>query len=107
MSKKRERNITFESSLAEGRNIGVEEVNQIYDLIGRHGWPADVRTFEVKFGKDSTDDPAVWIWYLVQDDHNPSAEKITKLNQFANSVRDDRFKANIKYWPYIDFRAVL
>jgi len=98
---------TFETSVEEARSIGasVDEVRRIHELVKRHRFPADVRSFEVNFGRDSTGDPAVWIWFLVQDDNNPSEEKIDGLNQFANSVRSDLLKADLRYWPYIDFRA--
>jgi hypothetical protein len=101
--------LTFESSVAEGAGVGasMEEVRKIHDLIKQEQPPADVQpSFEVSFGKDWAGDPAVWVWFRVLDDQNPSAGKISRLNQFANSVRDRLLGANIKYWPYIDFRTV-
>jgi hypothetical protein len=102
---------TFESSLAQGRSIGAsaEEVKKIHDLVKQvkhQARPTDVRSFELNFGSDSTGDPAVWVWFLVQEDQNPSAEKIARLDRFAKAVRDALLGANIKYWPYVDFRAV-
>ena len=98
---------TLETLVEEAMTIGAspQEVHQIHDSVKRHPLPANVRSFEVNFGRDSTGDPAMWIWFLVDNDNNPSKEKIDELNRFANSVRSDLLKANLRYWPYVDFRA--
>jgi hypothetical protein len=48
----------------------------------------------------------VWIWFLVDEDDDPSKQKLAALNEFADSVQSDLLKADLRYWPHISFRAV-
>jgi hypothetical protein len=108
MSKKPKRRTQLDENLVrEGMGIGAsaDEVRRIHASVKHQQLPADVRSFEVKFGTDATGDPAVWIWFLVDEDNNPSHEKIRGLNRFADKVRSELLKMNLRYWPYIDFRA--
>ena len=107
MSKSPVRKRTFKDLVADARDIGVspEEVRQIQKVVKQHRFPPDVQAVEVNFGRDWTGDPAAWIVYLVEDDLNPSKEKISGLNKFADAVRSALLKTRPRYWPYIDFRA--
>jgi hypothetical protein len=100
-------NDSLQASLATARRFGAstQEVRKIHDLVKRHKSPANVRSFEVRFGKDSTGDPAVWIRFLVDDDLNPSQKQISQLTEFGNKVRSELLGADIRYWPYVEFRA--
>jgi len=97
----------FKDLVEDARTIGISpgEVRRIQEVVKRHRFPADVQSVEVNFGRDWVGAPAAWILFSVQDDLNPSKEKISGLNKFADSVRDDLLKTHPSYWPYIDFRA--
>ncbi len=99
---------TFQELVDDAREIGVsrDEVRQVRAIIKRHRFPPDVKAVELKFGRDWTEAPAAWIKFLVEDDLNPSKEKIARLNDFANAVQGDLLKTKPLYWPYVDFRAV-
>lgn len=98
---------TSQELVDDAREIGVsrDEVRQVRAIIKSHRFPADVQGVEVKFGRDWTEAPAAWIEFLVEDDLNPSKEKIARLNDFANVVRRDLLKTKPLYWPYVGFRA--
>jgi len=98
---------SFKDLVEDARGIGVspDEVRRIRKVVKSHRFPADVQAVEVDFGRDWTGAPAAWILFFVEDDLHPSKEKISGLNKFADSVRDDLLKTHPTYWPYIDFRA--
>jgi hypothetical protein len=107
MNKALVRTQTFKDLVQDARAIGVppEEVRQIQKVVKNHRFPADVQAVEVNFGRDWTGAPAAWIRFRVEDDVNPSEQKIARLNKFANSIRDALLKTYPTYWPYIDFHA--
>ena len=69
-------------------------------LEGLHNLPTPVRAWRVKEGLDATDDPAVWIWALIEEsDADP--DTLWRLKRMArNVVRDvtDR-------WAYVLVRG--
>lgn len=81
------------------------EARQIHALVRKHKLPPGVKTFELEFGEDSEGDPAVWVWFIVDDDLNPSPEKVSKLNKLARSVTTDIRSKIANRWPYVQFRA--
>jgi hypothetical protein len=99
---------TLKELVERARGVGIppEEVRQIQKVVKKHRPPPDVLAVEVEFGLDWTGDPAAWIRYFVEDDWHPSQEKITRLNKFTGSVRDDLLKVNYSYWPFIDIKAI-
>jgi hypothetical protein len=107
MTKKPNVRRTFDTSVEEAKSIGasVDEVRNIHDIVKKRRTPEGVRDFEVRFGTDATGAPAVWIWFLVDEDANPSPEKVSQLTEFGNLVRSDLLQSNLRYWPYIDFRG--
>jgi hypothetical protein len=108
MSKRAAKKQTFRDLVDHARGVGIplDEVRQIRRVVKQHQFPPDVQAVELDFGRDWAGGPAAWILYFVADDLNPSKEKITRLNNFADSVRDELLKTRPSYWPYIDFRAI-
>jgi len=84
----------------------VVETRTINQIVKKRPWPRAVKGFEVEFGLDSTGDPAVWIWLMVDDDISPSAEKIAELGRFRRDLRARLVGAGLSRWPYVRFRAV-
>jgi hypothetical protein len=107
MSKGPTKKQSFKDLVDEAKDIGVspDEVRHIQKVVKSHRFPADVRAVELNFGRDWTGAPAAWIDFLVEDDLNPSDQKITRLNEFVNSVRRDLLRAKPVYWPNVGFRA--
>ena len=98
---------SFKDLVEEAKDIGVSpnEVRHIQKVVKSHRFAADVRAVELNFGRDWTGAPAAWIEFLVEDDLNPSDEKITRLNKLVNSVRRDLLRTKPVYWPYVGIRA--
>ena len=62
--------------------------------------PTPVRSWLVEEGIDSTDDPAVWVWALVErDDANP--ESLDRLKVFAREV----VRRATGLWAYVLIRG--
>jgi len=108
MSKSAAKKQTLKELVEHAKDVGIspDEVRKIRRVVKEHHFPPDVQAVELGFGRDWAGDPAAWIWYFVEDDHNPSKEKIARLNNFADSVRGELLKTRPSYWPYINFRAV-
>jgi hypothetical protein len=81
------------------------EIRAIQDLLKKRPLPAAVKGIELEFGEDSTGDPAVWIWLLVDDDVAPSAAKLDELGRFQRGLLSDSIDAGLSHWPYVRFRA--
>jgi len=108
MGKRATKTQTLESLMGSATSIGAspKQARLVRNLIKKHKLPPDVHHFEVSFGHDAGGDPAMWILFSVKNANNPSREKLSKLNQFASSVRSDLLKASPRFWPYINFRAL-
>lgn len=66
-----------------------------------------VRDFGVEFGDDSTGDPAVWIKFEIDQDDDPSTQKVNALNELTDSVtRLLLERLGPDPWPYVRFRAI-
>ena len=91
---------------AKGIGISAEEVRQIQKVVNSHRPPSDVRAVKVDFGRDWIGAPAAWISYLVEDDLDPSNEKIVRLTKFTSLVQDALLKTSPTYFPYVDVRAI-
>ena len=102
-----EQNESLQASLEAARRIGasVDEVRKIHDLIKKQPPPTNVRGFELRFGKDSTGDNAIWIRFFVEDEKTPNPRQISQLTDFGNIIRSQLLGADIHYWPYVEFRA--
>ena len=71
------------------------ELEQLTDL------PVPVRAWVVEEGLDATDDPAIWVWALIEsDDLDP--DRMTRLKSMARDVVRDAFGL----WAYVLVRGV-
>jgi len=96
MAKKRTKPVSAADDEAEMIRAGVED----------RAFPPSVKGFAIEFGEDSTGDPAVWIWFEVDDDLNPSKEKLSELTGLYRSVTSDILKKlGGSPWPYVGFRV--
>lgn len=82
-----------------------EEANKLRRGMKNVRFPAGVLTWEFEFGRDSTLDPAVWIWIVV-DDRTANSPGFPQLaNQLQREVREVLRAAGIDRWPYVRFRT--
>lgn len=80
------------------------ESETVRRILNRWQKPPNVRDVDWEFGEDSAGEPALWIWLIVDDDPQPSAQSITGLNRFVTDIRGDLLRAGLRYWPYVRFR---
>lgn len=80
--------------LANAANIRAE-LEQLTDL------PAPVRGWLVKEGLDASEEPAVWIWALIEPDEF-DADRMTCLKTRVRDVVRDTFGL----WAYVLVRGV-
>jgi hypothetical protein len=83
----------------------VGEARAIQDILKGRPWPPAVKGFELEFGEDSTGDPAVWVWLMIDDDVSPPAEKIKELGRFRRGLVSAIMDAGLSHWPYVRFRT--
>jgi hypothetical protein len=100
---------SIESAIQEAKKVGAtaDEARQIHDLVLANTNPQLIRGFELKFGRDATDNDAVWVHLIVESDLSPSDQKISTLNNAAKSVRNALLGADLRLWPYVDVRGRL
>ena len=66
------------------------------------GLPAQVRSWQVETGPDATDDPAVWVWVMLQDE-DVDFETRSRLREM---VREQvRHQTKDGSWVYVRFRG--
>jgi hypothetical protein len=80
-----------------------EEKRLIDEALGALRFPENVTGYSVKFDKEPSGDPAVWIDFLVQADDDVALPKseISALSKFANKVRVLLLEQHIQSWPYV------
>jgi hypothetical protein len=100
-------NTSVDASVEEARRLGAsaEEALKVHHIVNANTAPEIVRSFEVEFGSDSANNPAVWVHLIVDPDLNPSREKISELNGIARKVRFALLDGGFAFWPYVDFRG--
>jgi hypothetical protein len=105
MSKAPTGKLSLKALVEDARGIGIsaEEVREIHKVVKSHHPPADVKAVKVDFGRDWIGAPAAWILYLVEDDLDPSKEKIVRLNKFMTSVQNALLKTSPSYFPMSTF----
>jgi len=81
------------------------ESDSIRRIIASVSFPPDVLTWEFEIGADSTGDPAVWLWIIVNDAlaDKPNFSALTANLQ--EQIRREFREGQVQHWPYIRFRT--
>ncbi len=87
------------------RRIREQEDATIRRIVDGMPWPEDVKGYDVEFGSDWEGDPAVRVWFLVDDDLRPSDEKLQRVGRFKDGVRQALLDAELTHWPFVRLRA--
>ena len=65
------------------------------DIVSRlkklHGLPTPVRSWIVEMGPDSTDDPAVWVWMVLEREYD-------EVDRQARADLRDLVRASVRDW---------
>jgi hypothetical protein len=81
----------------------LDEAKKIREVILKRPLPESVRSFRMDFGTDSTGDPAVTIWLIVDDDPNPPKRTLDQVSRFVRETENDLMDLGLRHWPYIRF----
>jgi hypothetical protein len=60
---------------------------------------------EVELGEDSTDQPAVWIWLLLEPQSKLTKGELGQINELGRSIKTEIFQNNVQREPYIRLRS--
>ena len=74
------------------------ELEQLQDL------PTPVRSWLVEEGLDATDDPAVWVWALVESD-DVDMDALSRLKTMAREVVSGRHRRSLGLRPLCEVRT--
>jgi hypothetical protein len=88
------------------RRIEAEETDTIHRIVKGMPWPPDIKGYDIEFGQDWEGDPAVRVWFLVDDDVQPSDEKVKRVGRFTNAVERSLIDADLSHWPFVRLRAL-
>ncbi|HUN43508.1 MAG TPA: hypothetical protein VMU81_24700 [Acetobacteraceae bacterium] len=80
-----------------------EQADKISRVIRSRALPESVRNFKIEFGPDSTGDPAVTIWPIVDDDPNPPKRVLDETSRFVRETETDLVNLGLRHWPYVRF----
>jgi hypothetical protein len=65
-----------------------------------------IPTFDYEIGDDSTGDPAVWIWLILNDDRDIEARETREwLRRVRLAIRSALQDRGVERWPYISVRS--
>lgn len=109
-------------STAEQRRVGLEAFQRILGILDPYmptsdetrrlreamqevTFPDQVLTWEFEFGRDSSNDPAVWIWLVVEDAAADDPAFAAATARLPRRIRDALQKAGLDRWPYVRFRT--
>jgi hypothetical protein len=83
---------------------GGEEAKRIHELVRKSAEPEGFRAFELRFGDDSTGDPAVWVWFTIDPHYPTTKESIRTLTRVRRRVITALLDDGISRNPYVRFR---
>ena len=67
--------------------------------------PTTVSSWHVEAGPDATDEPAVWVWAILEEDADAKTRAIVR-ESVRESVRDFvRHETGSEVWVYVRFRG--
>jgi hypothetical protein len=100
MPKSIKRKSTPSSSRTQAPTTGAE-AQELHKLLKNREFPPGVKRIQFEFDEDSSGEPAVWIVLVTDDDLDPSEDKLSRINDFANQLKRDILKQRRGRWPYI------
>jgi len=82
-----------------------EEVRRLRAAMREVHFPPGALTWEFEFGQDSSGDPAVWIWVVVDDAAVDEATFANATTRFSREIRGMLQKVGLDRWPYVRLRT--
>lgn len=60
---------------------------------------------DVELGEDSTDQPAVWIWLLIDPRSKLTKGELGRINELGRSIKTEIFQNDFRREPYVGLRT--
>ncbi len=60
---------------------------------------------DVELGEDSTEQPAVWIWLVIDPRSKLTKSELGQINELAGSIKTEIFETNVQRQPYVRLRT--
>jgi hypothetical protein len=78
------------------------ESRLMQDIIQNLGnLPASIHRIQFRLGEDSQGDPCIWIELVMDDDLNPSKEKMADIRRVKAELRNAIMLSDTERWPYV------
>ena len=81
------------------------DVDALKRLVERSPKPNGVELLDLSCGNDSSNEPSLWVTFLVDEGVANSNEDVKALNAYRHYVISELLKAAPETWPYIEFKA--
>jgi hypothetical protein len=82
-----------------------EELTQLRTAMKAVNLPDSVQTWDYEFGRDSSGDPAVWIWIVVDDEAAVDVTFTAATTRLQRDIHRALQRAGLDRWPYVRFRT--
>jgi len=79
-----------------------EQIKTVLDAIDRPSFVTEIRH---ALDTDSSGDPAVWVWVVLEDDTADSDEFFERSEVVKTKIVQSLREAQIDRWPYVRFRG--
>jgi hypothetical protein len=81
------------------------EADEVRRILMSLTFPREVLTWDIEFGTDSTGDPALWLWIILEDGAANDVEFAALTAGIRDQIRRALRDAHIESWPYVRFRT--
>jgi len=91
-------------SFLSGGGASEAEEAEIRELVSEAAKPEGYSDFELTFGEDSTGDPAVWIWFLIDRPNEADEARLASVRRLRKRINEILFAHQIDRIHYIRYR---
>lgn len=81
----------------------VDEAARVHAILRKHPLPTGIRGYRLEFGEDTTGDPAVTIWFVVDDNDDPTDNEVAETSRFVRKIKTELRESGLRHWPYTRF----
>jgi len=85
-------------------SASAEEAGRIREAVRKVGQAQGFPLFKLYFGRDSTGDEAVWIYFDLDPSYASGRQEISRLDSLATAVKEAIFRIHTPLVPYVRFR---
>ena len=91
--------------MSKARHPAMQQTDALRKAIKGVKFPRGFVSWESRFGQDSSGDPAVWIWVIVDDDAADDPGFTAESTRVSREIREALQRTGSDRWPYVRFRT--